>query len=134
MVREHCDSSARMRQALPCFRHTVLLRICQQAILLLSLGSAAAFFGNGAYWASTIDLARPYAGTVSGFMNMVGNLGGTISPTLTPWIAQQFGWETVLYVAAALALVGSALWLGVHPERVMEFQATVAFHPLLKRL
>jgi ACS family glucarate transporter-like MFS transporter len=69
-----------------------------------------------------MDLASTYAGTVSGFMNMGGNIGGAISPTLTPYIAQQYGWETALFVAAALAIIGSMFWLGVHPERVIELQ------------
>jgi dipeptide/tripeptide permease len=29
---------------------------------------------------------------VSGFMNMGGNIGGAISPALTPWLAGRFGW------------------------------------------
>jgi len=92
------------------------------AILLLALGSAAVFLTTAAFWASTMDLASTYAGTVSGFMNMGGNLGGAISPTLTPYIAQQYGWETALFVAAALAIVGAGFWLGVHPERAIELQ------------
>jgi ACS family glucarate transporter-like MFS transporter len=89
------------------------------AIALLSVGSAALFLSAGTYWATTIDLARPYAGTVSGFMNMGGNLGGALSPTLTPLLAQRFGWDSALYVAAAFALVGAVFWLGVHPEQAI---------------
>ncbi len=82
------------------------------------------FLTAGAYWASTMDLASSYAGTVSGFMNMGGNLGGALSPTLTPFLAQRFGWESALYVAAALAVLGALLWLGVHPERAIELAET----------
>lgn len=92
------------------------------AILLLALGSASVFLTTAAFWASTMDLASKYAGTVSGFMNMGGNLGGAISPTLTPYIAQQYGWETALFVASALAIVGAMFWLGVHPERAIELE------------
>jgi ACS family glucarate transporter-like MFS transporter len=91
-----------------------------RAIVLLALGSASLFLTAAAYWASTMDLASTYAGTVSGFMNMGGNLGGALSPTLTPFLAQRLGWESALYVAAALALLGALLWLGVHPERAIE--------------
>ncbi len=48
------------------------------AILWLSLGAGALSLSTSSYWAVTIDLAKPYAGTVSGFMNMGGNLGGAI--------------------------------------------------------
>ncbi|MGE0825909.1 MAG: MFS transporter [Candidatus Binatia bacterium] len=87
------------------------------AILLLSLGSGAIFLSTASFWASTIDLARPYAGTVSGFMNMGGNLGGALSPVLTPYLAERYGWESAFYCAAALAILGALCWLGVHPER-----------------
>jgi ACS family glucarate transporter-like MFS transporter len=90
------------------------------AILFLSLGAGALFVSAAAYWVSTIDLAKPYAGTVSGFMNMGGNLGGAISPTLTPFLAQQFGWESALYVMAALACLAAFFWLGVHPEHAID--------------
>lgn len=93
------------------------------AVLFLSLGEGALFLSVAAYWATTIDLAKTYAGTVSGFMNMGGNLGGTLSPTLTPLLAQQFGWSSALYVAALLALLGAIFWLGVHPERAIDRSA-----------
>lgn len=73
-----------------------------------------------AYWATTIDLAKPYAGAVSGLMNMGGNLAGTLSPTLTPYIAQTYGWNSALYVAAALAFIGAFFWFGIHPERAID--------------
>lgn len=95
------------------------------AIILLALGSAALFLSAGAFWATTMDLASAYAGTVSGFMNMGGNLGGAISPTLTPYIAQQYGWETALFIAAGLAILGAVFWLGVHPERAIELQEEI---------
>jgi MFS transporter, ACS family, glucarate transporter len=89
-------------------------------ILFLSLGAGALFLGVAAYFATTIDLAKAYAGTVGGFMNMGGNLGGALSPTLTPFLAQSLGWDSALYVAAALALLGAFFWLWIHPERAIE--------------
>ena len=91
------------------------------AILFLSLGSGSLFLSTAAFWATTMDLASKYAGTVSGFMNMGGNLGDTL-PTLTPYIAERYGWETALYVAAVLAILGLFCWLGVHPERAIDLE------------
>ena len=71
-------------------------------------------------FAAVIDLVRVYAGTVTGFVNMGIHLGGAISPTLTPILAHRFGWESAFYVAAALAFLGSLLWLGVDPERSID--------------
>jgi MFS transporter, ACS family, glucarate transporter len=90
------------------------------AVLFLSLGGGALFFSSSAIFATVIDLVRAYAGTVTGFVNMGIHLGGAISPTLTPVLAQRFGWESALYVAAALALLGAVLWLGVNPERAID--------------
>jgi len=94
------------------------------AVLFLSLGGGALFFSASAVFATAIDLVGAYAGTVTGFVNMGIHLGGAISPTLTPVLAQRFGWESALYVAAVLALVGAVLWLGVHPERTLDLENT----------
>lgn len=85
------------------------------AIAFLSLGAGWLYFTVGAYWSSTSDLSPDYAGTLSGIMNTGANLGGTLSPTLTPWLAEQWGWSVALGTAAALALVGAILWLGIKP-------------------
>jgi ACS family glucarate transporter-like MFS transporter len=49
-------------------------------------------------------------------MNMGSNIGGLISPALTPVIASMIGWENALHVAAALAVIGAFLWLWIKPE------------------
>jgi len=85
------------------------------AITLLSLGAGFLYFTVGAFWASTIDLAPRHAGTLSGIMNTGANVGGTISPTLTPWLAEHFGWNVSLSFAAAIAVIGGLLWLLVRP-------------------
>jgi MFS transporter, ACS family, glucarate transporter len=90
------------------------------AVLFLSFGAGSLFVAAPAYFATTIDLAKKYAGTVGGFMNTGGNLGGALSPTLTPFLAQQFGWDSALYAAAGLALFRALFWLGVHPERAID--------------
>jgi ACS family glucarate transporter-like MFS transporter len=90
------------------------------SVVCLSLGEGALFLSVAAYWATTIDLAKPYAGAVSGLMNMGGNLAGTLSPTLTPYLAQTYGWNSALYVAAVLAFLGAFFWFGIHPERAID--------------
>ena len=85
------------------------------AITLLSLGAGFLYFTVGAFWASTIDLAPRHAGTLSGIMNTGANVGGTISPTLTPWLAEHFGWNVSLGFAAAIAAIGGLLWLLIRP-------------------
>lgn len=92
------------------------------AVVFLSLGAGSLFLGVPAYFATTIDLAKTHAGIAGGFMNMGGNLGGALSPTLTPLLAHHFGWDGALYASAALAVLGALFWLGVHPEREIDFR------------
>lgn len=85
------------------------------AIASLSLGAGFLYFTVGAYWASTTDLSKAHAGTLSGLMNTGANVGGAISPTLTPWIAAQWGWPVSLATAGVIALLGATLWLWIKP-------------------
>ena len=85
------------------------------AIMLLSLGAGWLYFTVGAYWTCATDLSPRHAGVLSGLMNTGANIGGAVSPTLTPWLAQHFGWSAALSVAAATALVGGLLWFKIDP-------------------
>jgi ACS family glucarate transporter-like MFS transporter len=93
------------------------------AIASLSLGAGCLYFTIGAYWSSTSDLSKAHAGTLSGLMNMGANIGGAISPTLTPWIAQHWGWPVSLGVAALIAMIGGILWLNIDPGKGLHREA-----------
>ncbi len=85
------------------------------AIAGLSLGAGWLYFSVGAYWASTSDLSKSHAGALSGLMNMGANVGGSLSPTLTPWLANHYGWPAALTLAAAVAVLGGIMWLWIRP-------------------
>ena len=85
------------------------------AIALLSLGAGWLYFPVGAYWSSTVDISKRHAGTLSGLMNTGANLGGVVSPTLTPWLAEQAGWPVALGFTACVALTGGLLWSKIKP-------------------
>jgi len=87
-------------------------------IAAISLAFATAFIlcVEGPFWAMMMRIAGRKSGTAGGIMNMGSNLGGLISPMLTPIIASLIGWENALHVAAVLAVVGALLWLGIKPE------------------
>lgn len=87
------------------------------AIVGLSLGGGAIYFALSSHWATTIDIAQEHAGTVSGIMNWGGNMGGVISPMLTPLIARTWGWTPALVIAAVILFVGSLLWFLIQPEK-----------------
>jgi ACS family glucarate transporter-like MFS transporter len=83
------------------------------AVACLSLGAGCLYFAVGAYWASTSDLSKTHAGALSGLMNTGANLGGALSPSLTPWMASQWGWPIALAIAGAVALLGAVIWLKI---------------------
>ena len=83
------------------------------AIASLSVGAGCLYFAVGAYWAATSDLSKAHAGTVSGLMNTGANVGGALSPSLTPWMANQWGWPMARAAAGAIAVVGAVLWLKI---------------------
>ncbi|MCS6329067.1 MAG: MFS transporter, partial [Nitrospira sp.] len=85
------------------------------AIVCLSLGAGWLYFTVGAYWSVTTDLSKTHAGTLSGVMNTGANVGGVISPSLTPWLADHWGWTASLLVAAGIALCGGLMWTKVDP-------------------
>ncbi len=58
-------------------------------------------------------------------MNTLANIGGIISPTLTPLLAEKFGWNTALLSAAGLAVLGAVLWLGVRPRKAVRCESGV---------
>lgn len=90
------------------------------AIACLSLGAGWLYFTVGAYWSVTTDLSKTHAGTLSGIMNMGANVGGAVSPSLTPWLADQWGWTGSLLVAALIAICGGVMWLKIDPGETLE--------------
>jgi len=85
--------------------------------IVLSGGAGALYLSQSSYWSVTADIAGESAGAASGFMNMGGQFGGALTASLTPAIAQQYGWTSSFLVAAVLSAAGAMAWLGVHPER-----------------
>ena len=65
----------------------------------------------------TAEIAGPSAGTVSGIMNMGGQIGGAVTASLSPWIASRFGWTASFLTAAGLCAIASAAWFFVDPAR-----------------
>lgn len=86
------------------------------AAFCLALATALVLSVEGPFWAAMTELAGRKSGTAGGVMNMGSNLGGLVSPALTPILASAIGWENTLHVAAALAVVGGLLWLGISPR------------------
>jgi ACS family glucarate transporter-like MFS transporter len=84
------------------------------AVASLTVCTVLVLCTEGPFWATMTHLAGKRSGLAGGAMNFGGNLGGLISPTLTPWLADRIGWEQTLTLTAGLAIVAGALWLGVY--------------------
>jgi MFS transporter, ACS family, glucarate transporter len=89
------------------------------ASIVLAGGAGALYLSQSSFWAVTADLAGRSAGTVSGVMNMCNQAAGALTASLTPIIANHFGWQASFLVAAALCGVGAISWLFVDPARAL---------------
>jgi ACS family glucarate transporter-like MFS transporter len=89
------------------------------AAVVLATGAGALYLAQSSYWALTADIAGSSAGTVSGLMNMAGQIGGAVTAFLTPLIARRFGWSASFLTASLLCALGAAAWLLVDPYGVL---------------
>jgi MFS transporter, ACS family, glucarate transporter len=88
----------------------------QVAGVILAGGAGALYFSQSSFWSVSVDIAGRSSGVFSSMVNMGGQIGGAVTASLTPWIAQRFGWVTSFAIAAALAVIGAICWTTVHPE------------------
>jgi len=86
------------------------------ASVVLAGGAGALYLSQSSFWSVTADMAGASAGSVSGVMNMGGQIGGIVTASLTPLIAHRFSWTASFLVAAALCAAGSLAWLVVDPD------------------
>ncbi|HEX9867614.1 MAG TPA: MFS transporter [Candidatus Tectomicrobia bacterium] len=87
------------------------------SIALLSLGHGLLFATAAVYWASIVEMAKEHAGTASALLLTGGHLGGIIGPTLSPILAERFGWTLAFECLAGAALLSAGICVFVHPER-----------------
>ncbi|MBI3681446.1 MAG: MFS transporter [Acidobacteria bacterium] len=78
-------------------------------------------------WAACMDIGGKFAGTLSGSMNMMGNLAGFVAPQVGGYIleatknAQGVGdWNLFLYVMAGAYLLGTIVWPFIDPVKPLE--------------
>ena len=85
-------------------QHAYLAAIC------LALATALVLSVEGPFWATMTAVAGARSGAGGGVMNMGSNIGGLISPALTPVIAAAAGWQSALTWSGALAVAAALLW------------------------
>jgi ACS family glucarate transporter-like MFS transporter len=83
------------------------------AAVSLAVATALVLSVEGPFWSAVTRMPGGRSGTAGGIMNTGCNIGGLLSPTLTPMLAASIGWEPALHVAAALAVLAAVLWIGI---------------------
>jgi nitrate/nitrite transporter NarK len=90
------------------------------AIALASLGNDVTLPGA---WTACMDIGGPWVGTLSGLMNMVGNIGGFLSPIVLGYVVKWTGnWNLTFYLTAGLYLLGAVCWWSMDPVTPLEEQ------------
>jgi ACS family D-galactonate transporter-like MFS transporter len=103
------------------------------AIVFLAISTSGIIVANGAVWAATQDVVRALglAGSATGFVNALGNVGGILGPIVTGAVAYATGSFLVpLGLAAALALLGALAWgIGMRSTPRPSVESTVPVKP-----
>lgn len=74
-------------------------------------------------WATCMDVGGRFAGTVSGSMNMMGNMAGFVAPTVGGMLLKQYGfeaWDLFMYTMAGMYLLGTLCWPLMDPVTPLE--------------
>jgi MFS family permease len=104
--------------------------------LLAMLAIGMASFSNDLVmpgtWASAMDVGGKYAGTVSGAMNMWGNIGGAMSPLAIGYMLRwsNNNWNLTFYVSAAIYLMGIVCWALLDPVTPLVEEASAQPAPV----
>lgn len=91
--------------------------------IILAAGAGALYLSQSSFWSVSVDLAGRSSGLFSSIVNMGGQIGGAVTASLTPWIAQRAGWTSSFGLAALFAVMAAVCWLFVHPEQPLELEA-----------
>ncbi len=130
-VTRRTGSVAKARRLMGCLGFAgasafVLVSTTLRDPLLAMLAIGVASFSNdlvmpGA-WTAAMDIGGKYAGTVSGAMNMVGNIGGAMAPIAIGYmLAWSHGdWNLTFYVSAAVYAMGILFWAFLDPVTPIE--------------
>ena len=88
-----------------------------RAMMVMGLASFCADFLITCAWSTCMDIGGKYAGTVSGSMNMMGNLAGFVAPVTGGFLLERSGgnWNLLLYLMMAIGVVGALCWPFIDP-------------------
>ncbi|MEM6628924.1 MAG: MFS transporter [Bacteroidota bacterium] len=92
------------------------------AVVMLSIAILGADMTLPPSWALCVDIGKDQSGTISGTMNMAGNVGSFLTalafPYLTAWTGSV---DMFFYTAAGLNLLAVFLWIGIKADRGLAY-------------
>jgi MFS family permease len=92
------------------------------AMFAMALSSFANDFVMPPAWSACMDIGGKYAGTLSGSMNMMGNLAGFLAPMAVGYILTftDQNWNLTLYISAAIYFLGTFCWMFLDPVKPLD--------------
>jgi sugar phosphate permease len=88
----------------------------QSAVAVMALIVVAFVFqdlGVPSMWSLPTDIGGRFAGTLGGWMNSAGAIGGMLSPLVAAKVSIAHGWNATFMVFGAIYLLGALAWLRV---------------------
>lgn len=86
-------------------------------VLWLSLCLGGIGIATGMSWAAATDLGRNFSGSVSGWMNLWGNIGALLSPLLAGMLVDIVGWTVTLELVIIPVIFAIVMWFFVKPDQ-----------------
>ncbi len=82
-------------------------------------------------WGACMDVGGKYVGTLSGSMNMMGNLAGGLGPLAVGYILQATNqnWAITFYISAAIYFLGVFCWMFLDPVTPLDEEKAHAYPP-----
>lgn len=94
------------------------------AVVLIALVSFSMDLTMPGSWTTCMDIGGHATATLGGAMNMMGNLGGFLSPIVLGMIVSQTGnWTMTFYVTSVVCLSGAIMWFFIDPITPLEHGA-----------
>ncbi len=95
--------------------------LTSEAITSILCLAASFFFLEwviGPAWAVPMDIGGQFSGTVTGIMNMIGALGGSLAAIVYGTLFDRGLWVTPFYVSAVVMWIGALIWIFlINPEK-----------------
>ena len=81
--------------------------------LFMALAMGAEGMCESIYWTTATEIGGKSRGFAGAFLNTIGNVGGFLSPVLTPIIAQSLGWTVAIGIACGICGIGGVMWFWI---------------------